>query len=41
MWFDESKELIDYDGVFELPNEIIEAMEKLGYNMNYAKDSDE
>jgi len=40
MWFN-NKELVDYDGVFELPKEVIEYMEKEGYNMNYAKDLNE
>jgi len=40
MWFN-NKELVDYDGVFELPKEVIEYMEKEGYNMDYAKDLDE
>jgi hypothetical protein len=37
MWF-KNKELIDYDGVFELHSELIELMEKEGFNMEYAKD---
>jgi len=37
MWF-KNKELFDYDGVFELAPEVIELMEKEGYNMSYAKD---
>jgi len=36
MWFN-NKELVDYDGVFELPSEIIVLMESQGYNMDYAK----
>jgi len=40
MWFN-NKTLVDYDGVFELPKEIIKYMEKEGYNMNYAKDLDD
>lgn len=34
----ENKELIDYDGVFELPDFIIEKLEELGYDASYAKD---
>ena len=34
LWFDGSKELIDYDGVFELPNKAIELINKLGYKTN-------
>jgi hypothetical protein len=45
LWFyhnDEGKlSLLDYDGVFELPAEVIATMEELGYDMNHAKDSDE
>lgn len=31
LWFDERKVLIDYDGVFELPEPIISALKKHGY----------
>jgi hypothetical protein len=37
LWF-KDKVLFDYDGVFELDNEIIQALENKGYNMDYAKD---
>lgn len=30
LWF-EGKNLIDYDGTFELPKEVIEALRKLGF----------
>lgn len=36
LWFEEN-ELADYDGVFSLPNELIEYLEKQGYNMEWAK----
>jgi hypothetical protein len=36
LWF-EKRELIDYDGVFEVPEEVIKALEKAGFNMDYAK----
>lgn len=36
LWFNLKGELIDYDGVYELPNEIIEALQNKGYNMDYA-----
>lgn len=36
LWF-EGKELIEYDGVFSLPTEIINKLEELGYNADYAK----
>lgn len=39
LWFD-GKELIDYDGCFELPKSVIEAIEQLGFNADYAKDAD-
>ena len=39
LWFN-GNELIDYDGVFELPLEVIEGLEEHGYDMNYAKDQD-
>ena len=32
LWFDAKKNLIDYDGVFELSQSIIQAIENLGYN---------
>ena len=35
LWF-ENKSLIDYDGVYELPNEIIKALIENGYNMDEA-----
>jgi len=38
MWFNSNGVLTDYDGVFELPKEIIAAFEQLGYNMDWAKD---
>ena len=38
LWFDEgTKELRDYDGVFELPKQAIELLEENGYNADYAK----
>lgn len=36
LWFD-NKTLTDYDGVFSLPIEIIEKLEQMGYNADYAK----
>jgi len=36
MWFD-GKELTDYDGVFSLPEQLIEFMEGKGFDMDYAK----
>jgi len=38
LWFDRTKTLTDYDGVFELPKEVITYLEDEGYNMAYAKD---
>lgn len=37
LWFD-GKELIDYDGVFSLPAEAIEFLEKQGFDCSYAKE---
>ena len=37
LWF-EGKRLIDYDGVFELPQQVIKELEANGYSMEYAKD---
>jgi hypothetical protein len=36
MWF-VNLELVDYDGVSELPEEVITRLEAEGYNMDYAK----
>jgi hypothetical protein len=36
--FNANKELIDYDGVFELPKEAVVLLEHLGYNCDYVKD---
>jgi len=36
LWF-EGKELTDYDGVFELPTEIINILEKAGYDCDEMK----
>lgn len=33
----ENKELTDYDGVFELPEQAIQLLEKNGFNCEYAK----
>jgi hypothetical protein len=33
LWFD-SKELVDYDGVFEIPTQALDLLESLGYNVN-------
>lgn len=35
LWF-KNRVLIDYDGVYELDNEIIETLKSNGYNMDYA-----
>jgi len=39
LWF-EGKELVDYDGVYNLPKEIVEELEDNGYDMSYAKDEE-
>ena len=36
MWF-EAKAITDYDGVFDLPSELISYMETLGFDMSYVK----
>lgn len=36
LWF-VNNELEDFDGVYELPKEVIEGIEKLGFNADYAK----
>ena len=33
LWFD-GKDLVDYDGVFALPDEVIEMLEDAGYNVD-------
>lgn len=40
LWFNTEKELIDYDGIFELNKLVIEMIESLGYNADYAKDNE-
>lgn len=31
LWFDDNKNLIDYDGIFSLPKEVITELRKHGY----------
>jgi hypothetical protein len=38
LWFD-GRVLVDYDGVFSLPAGVIALCEKLGFNMDYAKET--
>lgn len=33
LWFDEDKVLIDYDGVFELPEEVKSTLKEHGYGI--------
>jgi len=40
LWFD-GVVLVDYDGVYELPAEVIGLCEKLGFIMDYAKGEDD
>ena len=40
MWF-KNKELIDYDGVFELPIKVISQMITRGFDMSYATEVDD
>jgi hypothetical protein len=35
MWFEDDN-LVDYDGVFSLPDDVIKQMTDKGYNMGYA-----
>lgn len=37
LWF-ENNELVDFDGVYELPKKVIEGIEQLGFNADYAKE---
>ena len=37
LWF-EGKELVDYDGVYSLPDEVIKAIEMLGYDASNMKE---
>ena len=37
LWFD-GTHLVDYDGVYSLPQGVIAICEKVGFNMDYAKD---
>ena len=39
LWFD-GTHLVDYDGVYNLPKGVIAICERLGFNMDYAKDDD-
>lgn len=34
LWFN-GKELVDYDGVYELPGEVVRALDGAGYDMSY------
>jgi hypothetical protein len=40
LWFVDSM-LVDYDGVYELPNNVIKGIEDLGFNADYAKDDED
>lgn len=33
LWFDTDKELLDYDGVYDLPKKVREAITNLGYSV--------
>ena len=37
LWFD-GKELVDYDGVFQLPLPVIDKLKEWGYNTEFAND---
>jgi hypothetical protein len=34
LWF-ENRELVDYDGVFDLPKQLVDYLQKNGYDMDY------
>ena len=38
LWFD-GTHLVDYDGVCDLPKGVISICERLGFNMDYAKEN--
>jgi hypothetical protein len=40
LWFVDSM-LVDYDGVYELPDNVIKGIEDLGFNADYAKDDED
>jgi hypothetical protein len=40
LWFVDSM-LVDYDGVYELPTNVIKGIEDLGFNADYAKDDED
>ena len=40
LWFD-GTHLVDYDGVYSLPQGVIEICESVGLNMDYAKESED
>ena len=40
LWFVDSM-LVDYDGVYELPENVIKGIEDLGFNADYAKDDED
>jgi hypothetical protein len=40
LWFD-GTHLVDYDGVYNLPQGVIEICEKVGFNMDYAKETED
>jgi len=39
LWF-ENNHLVDYDGCYDLPKAVIQGIELLGFNADYAKDSE-
>jgi|688.fasta_scaffold993446_2 hypothetical protein len=40
LWFVDNM-LVDYDGVYELPDNVIKGIEDLGFNADYAKDDED
>lgn len=40
LWFDDSGALIDYDGVYELPSEVVQALATAGFDVTYCTETD-
>jgi len=38
LWFNEDKELDDYDGCYSLATEVMDAVEKMGFNVDEMRD---
>jgi hypothetical protein len=40
LWFDNDGALIDYDGVYELPSEVVQALATEGFDVTYCTETD-